>query len=97
MTADETGSSLSDILRSPGTKRMGGNHDDLPGSVGGSSPDNQRRPSTSLEIGPNGEAAMSDGGGLPSRLPPLRSQDGDGLDGYRQNLDFGSEISQVKK
>lgn len=91
MTApDDTGSSLSDILRSP-EKNM----DDLPGSVGGNSPDNERRPSTSLEVGPNGEATMSDGGGLPSRLPPLRSQDGDGLEGYRQNLDFGSEISQV--
>ena len=49
-----------------------------------------KRPSTVLEIGSDGIAAMSSPQAPPARLPPLAggSNDGDGLGGYRQNLDI---------
>ena len=50
----------------------------------------EKRPSTTLEVGPDGVAAMSSPQAPPARLPPLAggSNDGDGLAGYRQNLDI---------
>ena len=81
---------------------------DLPGSVGDQSPvavqdnhenlDIETRPSTTLEVDSDGVATMSDPSAPPQRLPPLKgSQDGDGLEGYRQNLDEvqGSPGSEV--
>jgi hypothetical protein len=108
---EESGSGLSDILKSsnPSPAKITTpptapplppdvNHDDLPGSVGSPSPfpEEERRPSTTLEVGPEGVAVMSDSKAPPSRLPPLQtSQDGDGLDGYRPNLDVTSQVSEV--
>ena len=50
----------------------------------------EERPSTTLKVGPDGVAAMSSPQAPPARLPPLAggSNDGDGLAGYRQNLDI---------
>ena len=61
-----------------------------------------KRPSTVLEIGSDGIAAMSSPQAPPARLPPLAggSNDGDGLGGYRQNLDIDQmnmpEVSNFK-
>ena len=72
------------------------NQDDLPGSIE-NIPNNleEKRPSTTLEVGPEG-VAIIESSAPPTRLPPLRnsSQDGD-LDGYRQNIDVISNFSEV--
>ena len=81
----------------------------LPGSVGDDNspnhdnPDNETRPSTTLEVDMDGVATMSDPStSAASKLPPLKgsSQDGDGLEGYRQNLNEfqgspGSEVNSI--
>ena len=73
------------------------NQDDLPGSIENIPNLEEKRPSTTLEVGPDGVAAMVESSALPARLPPLRnsSQEGD-LDGYRQNIDVISNFSEVK-
>ena len=71
------------------------NQDDLPGSIEDLPNLDEKRPSTTLEIGPEG-VAMVESTAPPTRLPPLRnSQDGDGQDGYRQNIDIISNFSEV--
>ena len=71
------------------------NQDDLPGSIENIPNLEEKRPSTTLEVGPDG-VAMVESSALPARLPPLRnsSQEGD-LDGYRQNIDVISNFSEV--
>ena len=72
------------------------NQDDLPGSIEDLPNLDEKRPSTTLEIGPEG-VAMVESTAPPTRLPPLRnSQDGDGPDDYRQNIDIISNFSEVK-
>merc|ERR1711963_69795 len=71
------------------------NQNDLPGSIEDIPHLEEKRPSTTLEIGPEG-VAMVESTAPPTRLPPLRnSQDGDGPDGYRQNIDIISNFSEV--
>ena len=82
----------------------------LPGSVHDSPNqlDNQppqdiiNRPESRLEVDTEGVATLSDPSAPPQRLPPLKgSQDGDGLEGYRQDLNLiegsstpgGSEVN----
>ena len=68
----------------------------LPGSVHDSPTqldDNQQdiinRPESRLEVDTEGVATLSDPSAPPQRLPPLKgSQDGDGLEGYRQDLNL---------
>ena len=68
----------------------------LPGSVHDSPTqlDNQQqdiinRPESRLEVDTQGVATLTDPSAPPQRLPPLKgSQDGDGLDGYRQDLNL---------
>ena len=79
---------------------------DLPGSLESTPPpavaaamnNDEKRPSSTLQIDTEeGVATMSDSSAPPTRLPPLRagSQDGDGLEGYRQHLDLGSTLDEV--
>ena len=60
------------------------------------------RPESRLEVDTEGAATLSDPSAPPQRLPPLKgSQDGDGLEGYRQDLNLiegsstpgGSEVN----
>jgi len=85
----------------------------LPGSVHDSPNqlDNQlpqdiiNRPESRLEVDTEGVATLSDPSAPPQRLPPLKgSQDGDGLEGYRQDLNLiegsstpgGSEFNSLR-